>query len=245
MAETSRAYTPDTVHPAVPAVAVAADTFTYDALGRMVERVTHEVVPDPVVPDAVVAVEHTLTLSWDASSNLVKTDLDGAVAVYVYDSSGQRVAEIGLDADLLIAPGGTAIAYRAATEATDPNTAASASGDLVGARPARWRVSDAWRKVTDMTETITARTLARETSRVLDSLAQHPRGLIVSRGGAEVAKLVPLSPVEVAWRAAMIAAGHDPDAPLPGDPALGPLEIPAGEPSLADTLAAQRDAERY
>lgn len=96
-----------------------------------------------------------------------------------------------------------------------------------------------------MTETITARTLARETSRVLDSLAQHPRGLIVSRGGAEIAKLVPLSPVEVAWRASMVEAGHDPDAPIAGDPTIGMLDIPRDGPSLTETLAAQRAAERY
>jgi len=99
--------------------------------------------------------------------------------------------------------------------------------------------------MSDMTETITARTLARETSRVLDSLAQHPRGLIVSRGGAEVAKLVPLSPVEVAWRASMVAAGQDPDGPIAADPTVGLLDIPNGEPSLTDTLTAQRAAERY
>lgn len=99
--------------------------------------------------------------------------------------------------------------------------------------------------MSDMTDTITARTLARETSRVLDSLAQHPRGLIVSRGGAEVAKLVPLSSVEVAWRASMVEAGHDPDAPVVGDPTVGVLEMPAGAPSLTETLTAQRVAERY
>jgi len=99
--------------------------------------------------------------------------------------------------------------------------------------------------LSDMTETITARTLARETSRVLDSLAEHPRGLIVSRGGAEIAKLVPLSPVEIAWRASMVEAGHDPDVLLGGDPTVGILEIPLGEPPLSDTLTAQRASERY
>ena len=99
--------------------------------------------------------------------------------------------------------------------------------------------------MSDMTETITARTLARETSRVLDSLSRHPRGLIVSRGGAEVAKLVPLSPVEVAWRASMVEAGYDPDAPIAIDPTLRLLELPEGAVSLTDTLAAQRAAERY
>jgi antitoxin (DNA-binding transcriptional repressor) of toxin-antitoxin stability system len=99
--------------------------------------------------------------------------------------------------------------------------------------------------MSDMTETITARTLARETSRVLDSLAEHPRGLIVSRGGAEVAKLVPLSPVEVAWRASMVEAGHDPDAPLAGNPTVGMLELPEGEGSLTDTLTVQRADERH
>ena len=96
--------------------------------------------------------------------------------------------------------------------------------------------------LSDMTETITARTLARETSRVLDSLAEHPRGLIVSRGGAEIAKLVPLSPVEIAWRASMVEAG---DVLLGGDPTVGILEIPLGEPPLSDTLTAQRASERY
>ncbi len=95
-----------------------------------------------------------------------------------------------------------------------------------------------------MTDTITARTLARETSRVLDSLAQHPEGLIVSRGGAEVAKLVPLSPVEAAWRASMVEAGHDPDVPVAADPSIELLTLPADEPSLTETLRAQRDAER-
>ena len=103
--------------PAVAAVPVAADTFTYDALGRMIGRVTHEV--DPV---ARTVTAHTLELTWDASSNLVKTDLDGAQVVYLYDSSGQRVAQIGITA-------ATATAYLGATEVTDPNTAVNA--DLV------------------------------------------------------------------------------------------------------------------
>ena len=110
---TSRDYSYDLANPAAvasitnpdipadgetPAVPVAADTFTYDDLGRMTERVTHEVVPDPVVPDAVTVATHTLALTWDASSNLVKTVLDGNSVVYVYDSSGQRVAQIGVTA---------------------------------------------------------------------------------------------------------------------------------------------------
>jgi hypothetical protein len=55
--------------------------------------------------------------------------------------------------------------------------------------------------------------------------------------------LVPLSPVEVAWRASMVEAGHDPDAPLAGDPTVGILEIPLGGASLGHVLAAQRAAE--
>jgi len=109
--------------PAVPAVPVAADTFTYDALGRMTERVTH--VADPV---ARTVTAHTLALTWDASSNLVKTIQDGHTVVYVYDSSGQRVAQIGVTA-------ATATAYLGATELTDPNTGVNATvpADLVGA----------------------------------------------------------------------------------------------------------------
>ena len=95
-----------------------------------------------------------------------------------------------------------------------------------------------------MTEAITARTLARDTSRVLDSLGEHPRGLIVSRGGVEVAKLIPLSPVEVAWRASMIEAGHDPDAPLRPDASIAPIVLGEGEESLSASLAQQREDER-
>ena len=139
---TSRDYSYDLANPAAvasitnpdipadgetPAVPVAADTFTYDDLGRMTERVTHEVVPDPVVPDAVTVATHTLALTWDASSNLVKTVLDGNSVVYVYDSSGQRVAQIGVTA-------ATATAYLGATEVTDPNTATTATDDLKGSR---------------------------------------------------------------------------------------------------------------
>jgi RHS repeat-associated protein len=101
---------------------VADDTFTFDALGRMTARVTQEV--DPV---ARTVVPHTLELTWDASSNLVKTVPDDAEVVYVYDGSGQRVAQMGVAA-------ATATAYLGATEVTDPDTAAGASGDLTGTR---------------------------------------------------------------------------------------------------------------
>ena len=145
-APTSRDYGYDAAHPAAvvsitnpeipaqgetPAVPVASDTFTYDALGRMLTRVTHEVVPN-VGTAGVHAVEHTLALTWDASSNLVKTvevDPTGTSQVtYLYDSSGQRVAQIGDSAH-------TATAYLGATELTDPNTASNATvpADLVGA----------------------------------------------------------------------------------------------------------------
>jgi hypothetical protein len=45
----------------------------------------------------------------------------------VYDGSGQRVAQIGATA-------ASATAYLGATELTDPDTASTASGDLVGTR---------------------------------------------------------------------------------------------------------------
>ena len=57
----------------------------------------------------------------------MKTDLDGSQVVYVYDSSGQRVAQIGVSAS-------TATAYLGATEVTDPNTAATATDNLKGTR---------------------------------------------------------------------------------------------------------------
>jgi RHS repeat-associated protein len=133
LAPTTRTYTPDTVHPAAaasittpeiaavpaegedpgsPAVPAVTDTFAYDALGRQIERVT----------DAGGPAESTLTLVWDASSNLVKTVMDDAEVVYVYDSSGQRVAQMGVTA-------ATATAYLGATEVTDPDTGVNA--DLV------------------------------------------------------------------------------------------------------------------
>ena len=58
------------------------DGFTYDGAGRMTERTV----------DGVVS-----TLTWDPMSNLVATDgptAAGGARVYVYDASGQRVAQL-------------------------------------------------------------------------------------------------------------------------------------------------------
>ncbi len=61
------------------------------------------------------------------SSNLVKTVQDDTTVAYVYDASGQRVVKIGVTA-------ATATAYLGATEVTDPDTDAAASGDLEATR---------------------------------------------------------------------------------------------------------------
>lgn len=61
--------------------------------------------------------------------------------------------------------------------------------------------------------TITARTLSRETSRVLDEVADAREGLVVVRDGIELARLTPISDIEREFRARLRAQGVDPDVP--------------------------------
>jgi len=86
--------------------------YTYDDAGRIISRTVDGV---------------TTTLTWDVSSNLVKTIDDTTTILYVYDETGQRVAKVDIDHD-------TATAYLGSTEVTDPNTSSSSTGDLVGTR---------------------------------------------------------------------------------------------------------------
>ena len=86
----------------------AADTFTYDKAGRMVSRTVDG---------------ETTTLSWDVLSNLVGTSGRGGTRWYVYDASGQRVAQVREPGVDLSGPTpGTATVYVGATEASDTDT---------------------------------------------------------------------------------------------------------------------------
>lgn len=96
--------------------------------------------------------------------------------------------------------------------------------------------------LSDMT-TITARQLARDTSAVLSGLGGHPDGVIVTRDGEEIARLVPLSAVERAWRNDLRSRGVDPDAPRGDRSRPTALVIDEGARSLSDELAEARDAE--
>lgn len=90
--------------------------------------------------------------------------------------------------------------------------------------------------------TIPMRTLSRETARVLNELPAHPDGMIVSRDGEDYARITLLSPLEIAMRQQLRAAGVDPDAPVPPpDPSLRPA--PAVQATTAsEYLRADRDS---
>jgi len=107
----------DPSHPnAVTAVTdgTSTDSFTYDMAGRMVTRSVDGVVT---------------SLVWDVSSNLVATTGQGGDIVYVYDGAGQRVAQVSVG-DLAAPTPVRATVYVGATEVTDPNTAATFTGDV-------------------------------------------------------------------------------------------------------------------
>lgn len=103
-------------------------------------------------------------------------------------------------------------------------------------------MSDIRPKLSDMS-TITARQLARDTSAVLSGLEGQPDGVIVTRDGEEIARLVPLSAVERAWRSELRSRGVDPDAPRADRPRPGRLVGDEGARSLSEALAEAREAE--
>jgi RHS repeat-associated protein len=86
----------------------AADTFTYDKAGRMVSRTVDRQVT---------------TLQWDVLSNLVGTSGKGGTRWYLYDASGQRVAQVREASAGLSGPvPGTATVYVGSSEASDTDT---------------------------------------------------------------------------------------------------------------------------
>ncbi len=90
----------------------------YDAAGRMISRTVDGV---------------QTQLVWDVSSNLVGTEGAGGHVVYGYDGSGQRVVQVRL-ADAAAGVTGSATAYVASGEVTDPNTDGSVTGDVTATR---------------------------------------------------------------------------------------------------------------
>lgn len=95
-----------------------ADGFVYDEAGRMVSRTVDGV---------------STALVWDVMSNLVESDGAGGHVVYVYDASGQRAVQVRL-ADAAAGVTGTATAYVASGEVTDPDTSASSTGVTIATR---------------------------------------------------------------------------------------------------------------
>ncbi|PKQ25561.1 MAG: hypothetical protein CVT64_09070 [Actinobacteria bacterium HGW-Actinobacteria-4] len=62
-----------------------------------------------------------------------------------------------------------------------------------------------------MTPSITFHDIGEDGPAILEQLAAHPDGIVVSYEGSDVARIVPLSPEERAWRDALLAEGTDPD----------------------------------
>jgi YD repeat-containing protein len=97
----------------------AEDLFTYDAAGRMISRTV----------DAV-----TTNLAWDESSNLVATGSATDNRVYVYDASGQRVAQIAVSELTSSATPVSATIYVGDAEGTDADTATTDPDDVSATR---------------------------------------------------------------------------------------------------------------
>ena len=93
-----------------------ADGFVYDEAGRMVSRTVDGV---------------STALVWDVMSNLVESDGAGGHVVYVYDASGQRVAQVGLSEG---EAAGSATAYVGGGQVTDPDTSMGVTGDTTATR---------------------------------------------------------------------------------------------------------------
>mgnify|MGYP000872784541 CR=1 FL=1 len=90
---------------------------------------------------------------------------------------------------------------------------------------------------------ISVRTLSRETARVVDGLAGESEGVVVTKDGVPVARMVPISAVERELYAHLIAQGIDPFAPPVVREDLRPLPpVKEGQPSLSDHLMSERDS---
>ena len=119
--DTGEAFLVDSVDVEVAPMALGArdaraDGFVYDDAGRMVSRTVDGV---------------STALVWDVMSNLVESDGAGGHVVYVYDASGQRVAQVRLSEG---ETAGSATAYVGSGQVTDPDTTTGATGYTTATR---------------------------------------------------------------------------------------------------------------
>ena len=119
--ETGEAFLVDSVDVEVAPMVLGArdaraDGFAYDEAGRMVSRTVDGV---------------STALVWDVMSNLVESDGAGGHAVYVYEASGQRVAQVRLGEGGVA---GSATAYVGGGQVTDPDTSGGVTGDTTATR---------------------------------------------------------------------------------------------------------------
>jgi RHS repeat-associated protein len=121
------AYDYEVLPHAVTSVAdgLATDTFTYDDAGRMITR---------TVDDGNAVTNDLMTLAWDESSNLVATGSATGDRVYVYDASGQRVAQIAVSELTPSATPVSATIYVGDAEGTDADTATTDPDDVSATR---------------------------------------------------------------------------------------------------------------
>jgi len=95
-----------------------------------------------------------------------------------------------------------------------------------------------------MDRTVTVRRLQRETSAVLREIESGAGPVIVTRGGEEVARIVPLSPAERLWRKWVREMGGDPDDPhYRRTPEAAPAAAKLGR-NLSAALTELREQER-
>jgi RHS repeat-associated protein len=120
-------YDPEVLPHAVTSVddGETEDLFTYDAAGRMITR---------TVDDGNAVTNDLMTLTWDESSNLVATGSATGNRVYVYDASGQRVAQIAVSELTSSATPVSATIYVGDAEGTDADTATTDPDDVSATR---------------------------------------------------------------------------------------------------------------
>lgn len=92
-----------------------------------------------------------------------------------------------------------------------------------------------------MTASISFNELHDDGPAVLERLASHPEGIVVSYEGSDVARLVPLGAEERAWRDALMSEGIDPNE---ASTQLKPtdLHLVPAEPVMDEQLESMENA---